>query len=250
MNEHFRIQAHFNDIRPIRAVGGALRESQLGTSFESGPGFPGQEALHNTTYCFSQSNKGFPWLDDSFIRSLDDQFFIPGDLYVSEDFGSDVHDIDAASCHPGQDSDSKDSASPGSLPAILSPLRKDHGMLSMTTASSQRAHERKGNCPGRNSIEAPYNPTVLQAREKNRMAADKCRSKKQRDVTQLKSMHETLEARHRQLCSTVSDLVAETHALKNMLMQHGNCDCELIQEYLRESASSWIAKKTGDCLEA
>lgn len=48
---------------------------------------------------------------------------------------------------------------------------------------------------------------------------------------------------HRRLLGTLSELMAETFVLKNMLMEHGSCDCRLIQDYLKESASEWVAKK-------
>ncbi|UNI22309.1 hypothetical protein JDV02_008208 [Purpureocillium takamizusanense] len=86
-------------------------------------------------------------------------------------------------------------------------------------------------------------PRALRVREKNRIAADKCRSRRRQEEDKLKSKHEDLEQEHRRLSGALSELMAETYVLKNMLMEHGNCDCRLIQDYLKESASEWVAKK-------
>lgn len=86
-------------------------------------------------------------------------------------------------------------------------------------------------------------PKALRVREKNRIAAGKCRSRRRQEEEKLKSKHENLEQEHRRLSEAVSELMAETYLLKNMLMAHGSCDCRLIQDYLKESASDWVAKK-------
>lgn len=86
-------------------------------------------------------------------------------------------------------------------------------------------------------------PKTVRVREKNRIAADKCRSRRRQEEDKLKSCHEDLEQEHRRLSAALSELMAETFVLKNMLMEHGSCDCRLIQDYLKDSASEWVAKK-------
>ncbi|KAL3965713.1 hypothetical protein ACCO45_000021 [Purpureocillium lilacinum] len=86
-------------------------------------------------------------------------------------------------------------------------------------------------------------PKAVRVREKNRIAADKCRSRRRQEEDKLKSRHDYLEQEHRRLLGALSELMAETFVLKNMLMEHGSCDCRLIQDYLKESASEWVAKK-------
>ncbi|KAL3952776.1 hypothetical protein ACCO45_012719 [Purpureocillium lilacinum] len=85
-------------------------------------------------------------------------------------------------------------------------------------------------------------PKTVRVREKNRIAADKCRSRRRQEEGKLKSCHEDLEQEHRRLSAALSELMAETFVLKNMLMEHGSCDCRLIQDYLKDSASEWVAK--------
>ncbi|KAM0263553.1 hypothetical protein ACHAQJ_001172 [Trichoderma viride] len=77
-------------------------------------------------------------------------------------------------------------------------------------------------------------------REKNRVAADKCRGRQRIAVDKLSSKHDELEDQNRQLAQMMKDLVAERIVLKNMLLEHGNCGCELIENYLRESAVRWV----------
>ncbi|GJN72476.1 hypothetical protein PLICBS_006549 [Purpureocillium lilacinum] len=90
-------------------------------------------------------------------------------------------------------------------------------------------------------------PKALRVREKNRIAADKRRSRRRQEEDKLKSKHEDLEIQHRRLSAALSELMSETYLLKNMLMAHGSCDCRLIQDYLKESESAleWVAKKLG-----
>ncbi|OPB47084.1 bZIP transcriptional regulator [Trichoderma guizhouense] len=77
-------------------------------------------------------------------------------------------------------------------------------------------------------------------REKNRVAADKCRGRQRVAVEKLSSRHDALEDENRQLNQIMKDLVAERIVLKNMLLEHGSCGCELIENYLRDSAVRWV----------
>ncbi|GJN76061.1 hypothetical protein PLICBS_010172 [Purpureocillium lilacinum] len=86
-------------------------------------------------------------------------------------------------------------------------------------------------------------PKAVRVREKNRIAADNCRSRRRQEKDKFKSRHDYLEQEHRRLLGALSELMAETFVLKNMLMEHGSCDCRLIQDYLKESESEWVAKK-------
>ncbi|KAJ6442321.1 Metallophosphoesterase domain protein [Purpureocillium lavendulum] len=110
-----------------------------------------------------------------------------------------------------------------------------------TTRSGRRASTKS---EGQDS--ASDDPKALRVREKNRIAADKCRSRRRVEEDNLKTQHDELEREHHRLSGALSELMAETYVLKNMLMEHGSCDCRLIQEYLKESASEWVAKKLSE----
>ncbi|KAK5988647.1 hypothetical protein PT974_10133 [Cladobotryum mycophilum] len=83
---------------------------------------------------------------------------------------------------------------------------------------------------------------ISRIREKNRVAASKCRRKQRKANGQLQAKFEKLEERHSQLCSEVGELEAEAYVLKNMLMSHGSCGCELIQQYFKDLAASLMHK--------
>ncbi|KAM0487135.1 hypothetical protein ACHAPX_000404 [Trichoderma viride] len=80
----------------------------------------------------------------------------------------------------------------------------------------------------------------VRIREKNRIAADKCRGRQRVAMDRLNMKHDSLELENQQLTKMAKDLIAERIVLKNMLLEHGNCGCELIENYLRESAVRWV----------
>lgn len=80
----------------------------------------------------------------------------------------------------------------------------------------------------------------VRIREKNRIAADKCRGRQRIAMERLNTKHDSLEYENQQLTKMAKDLIAERIVLKNMLLEHGNCGCELIENYLRESAMRWV----------
>ncbi|PNP46874.1 hypothetical protein TGAMA5MH_01827 [Trichoderma gamsii] len=80
----------------------------------------------------------------------------------------------------------------------------------------------------------------VRIREKNRIAADKCRGRQRIAMERLNMKHDSLELENQQLTKMAKDLIAERIVLKNMLLEHGNCGCELIENYLRESAVRWV----------
>ncbi len=110
--------------------------------------------------------------------------------------------------------------------------KSDAGTKSRRRASTRSDFESSG----------ADDPKALRVREKNRVAANKCRSRRRQEEDKLKSKYEDLEQEHRRLLKALLELVAESLLLKNMLTAHGSCDCRLIQDYL-ESASEWVAKK-------
>jgi hypothetical protein len=73
-------------------------------------------------------------------------------------------------------------------------------------------------------------------RERNRIAATKCRLKTKAATTQLTSDEHIVSQRHRLLVDQAASLREEVLHLKNLLLQHAHCDCVLIQQYLMNSA--------------
>ncbi|KAI0012485.1 hypothetical protein F4779DRAFT_567730 [Xylariaceae sp. FL0662B] len=77
-------------------------------------------------------------------------------------------------------------------------------------------------------------------RERNRVAASKCRKKQKRAQRELEARARGLSERYGHLRAHKSSLQAETIALKNALLQHGGCGCAPISEYLAQAARKFV----------
>ncbi|EXK25632.1 hypothetical protein FOMG_17731 [Fusarium oxysporum f. sp. melonis 26406] len=80
------------------------------------------------------------------------------------------------------------------------------------------------------------NRQYLNALERNRHAAAKCRARKQDQENALACEVEVLEGRHQQLSSCYNDLIEQIYHLKSEILRHSDCDCALIQQYIRSEA--------------
>ncbi|KAL5603950.1 hypothetical protein FOVSG1_006700 [Fusarium oxysporum f. sp. vasinfectum] len=72
--------------------------------------------------------------------------------------------------------------------------------------------------------------------ERNRIASNKFRAKKKEEERKLESEEEDMERINRDLSTCVTDLTLQVHDLKMKLLQHTDCDCALIQEYIANEA--------------
>lgn len=72
--------------------------------------------------------------------------------------------------------------------------------------------------------------------EKNREAAYRCRQKKKKWVNSLEERSQSAEAKNRELSEQVSQLREESIYLRNLLLTHGNCECDVVQAYLRRTS--------------
>ncbi|RBA11860.1 hypothetical protein FPRO05_14176 [Fusarium proliferatum] len=77
-------------------------------------------------------------------------------------------------------------------------------------------------------------------RERNRVASNKFRIKKREDAKNLMANEGNIEQINRKLLSSVSDLTQQVHELKMKLLQHTDCNCHLIQEYIAHEATRYI----------
>lgn len=76
--------------------------------------------------------------------------------------------------------------------------------------------------------------------ERNRVASNKFRVKKREDAKQLKVDEYNMKEVHRDLSGCVADLTLEVYNLKMRLLQHTDCNCHLIQEYIANEAQLYI----------
>jgi len=71
--------------------------------------------------------------------------------------------------------------------------------------------------------------------ERNRLAASKCRQKKKMWMQELEVKSAAMTAENRQIQNLVEKLKEEVIMLKNQLLLHNNCDCNVIQRYIATS---------------
>lgn len=77
---------------------------------------------------------------------------------------------------------------------------------------------------------------TLTYRERNRIAAHKCRQKNKQSIQELQQQERDLAEKNRFLSAHVDHLKDEVLGLKSEILNHGNCDDELIQNYIAKSA--------------
>ncbi|KKY36559.1 putative transcription factor atf21 [Diaporthe ampelina] len=79
-------------------------------------------------------------------------------------------------------------------------------------------------------------PQQADHRARNREAANRCRAKGKVAVAELEATERAMSTEHEALARTARSLRDEVLALKNQLLMHGNCDDDVIQQYLANSA--------------
>lgn len=80
------------------------------------------------------------------------------------------------------------------------------------------------------------------SREKNRVAAAKCRAKKKEHVDELEDSYKTQSALNVALKQTAQALRNELSDLRTQALQHTNCDCHSIQAYNLRKARDLAAE--------
>ncbi|KAJ0108963.1 hypothetical protein J7T55_005511 [Diaporthe amygdali] len=79
-------------------------------------------------------------------------------------------------------------------------------------------------------------PSEPDPRARNRAAANRCRAKNKVAVAELEATERAMSTEHQELTQTARSLREEVLTLKNQLLMHGNCDDDVIQRYLANSA--------------
>ncbi|KAH8661125.1 hypothetical protein BGZ61DRAFT_403117 [Ilyonectria robusta] len=77
-------------------------------------------------------------------------------------------------------------------------------------------------------------------RPRNRTASRKFRVKKKEDALKLKSDEEEIERINRDLSSRVADLTHDVYLLEMQLLQHADCNCSMIQDYITHKAHRYV----------
>ncbi|PTB39304.1 uncharacterized protein TrAFT101_007898 [Trichoderma asperellum] len=146
----------------------------------------------------------------------------------------------ASSASLASSASSASSAPSLSPPALQLPKAPVAAKKQTRTRKNSSAEGGVAKRPRRPKTDEEQEASRMRIREKNRIAADKCRGRQRIAMERLNLKHDSLEYENQQLSKMLKDLVAERIVLKNMLLEHGNCGCELIENYLRESAVRWV----------
>ncbi|OTA97993.1 hypothetical protein M426DRAFT_326325 [Hypoxylon sp. CI-4A] len=77
-------------------------------------------------------------------------------------------------------------------------------------------------------------------RERNRMAAYKCRKKQKMANSELQEKSRIMDEQHSFLMANKAALETEILGLKNELLLHGSCGCEPISDYLMQAARKFV----------
>ncbi|SPJ70384.1 uncharacterized protein FTOL_00112 [Fusarium torulosum] len=93
--------------------------------------------------------------------------------------------------------------------------------------------------PGAEEEEESDDPSK-RVQERNRVASNKFRVKKREDAKRLRVDEEDMERANRDLSVTVSELTLQVYELKMKLLQHTDCECHLIQNYIANEARRYI----------
>ncbi|KAM6513976.1 hypothetical protein FALCPG4_015161 [Fusarium falciforme] len=112
--------------------------------------------------------------------------------------------------------------------------------------NSKRGSINKAATTNLSSPEYENDDYTRKVQEKNRIASNKLRAKKREDERRLESEEEDMERINRDLSTCVTDLTLQVHDLKMKLLQHTDCDCALIQEYISNEAHRYIQDLRGE----
>ena len=109
---------------------------------------------------------------------------------------------------------------------------------STTTASSRKAKgtTTRAGTRKRSSTEEESSDVKRQRfLERNRMAASKCREKKRLQTLKTISDADEITARNQALHETLNQLQEEVRQLKNQILCHRDCGCDVIQKFVQTS---------------
>ncbi|KAI1481191.1 hypothetical protein F4774DRAFT_60735 [Daldinia eschscholtzii] len=109
-------------------------------------------------------------------------------------------------------------------------LKKDYKKPAVTT--SRRS--------SRSSNKLTSDESGIDKRERNRMAASKCRKKQKLAHSELQEKARLMNEQHNYLIAHKASLESEMINLKNELLMHGSCGCEPISDYLMQAARKFV----------
>ncbi|KAF9773409.1 hypothetical protein IL306_008804 [Fusarium sp. DS 682] len=109
-----------------------------------------------------------------------------------------------------------------------------------TRGKGKAAAKAKSPSPEPEEEEEEHDEYSKKVQERNRIASNKFRVKKREDAKKLRADEQDMERANRDLSNCVSDLTMQVYDLKMKLLQHTDCDCHLIQNYISSEAQRYI----------
>jgi len=114
---------------------------------------------------------------------------------------------------------------------------------------SKAKQARKDSHQGESAGEADIKATERKQRhrEKNKVAAAKCRSRQRKQVQTIQEKGSRLEAKNLQLKTMIQELRRELNTLRSMALDHQQCDCS-VARYNHDQAERVVAEDRSSCL--
>ncbi|KAF8949016.1 Cyclic AMP-dependent transcription factor ATF-7 [Haplosporangium gracile] len=129
----------------------------------------------------------------------------------------------------------------------LQPSTTESGMTAKSRKTSQATGRKTG--PRKRSRGQDESPEVKRQKflERNRMAASKCREKKRLQTLKTISDADEITTRNQALHETLDELQEEVRRLKNQILCHRDCSCDVIQKFVQSSFNTTPINSSSSC---
>ncbi|KAF9281703.1 hypothetical protein BGZ68_006462 [Mortierella alpina] len=104
-----------------------------------------------------------------------------------------------------------------------------------STTPKSSSSSRKHSSPAEDEEEESNETKRRKFLERNRVAASKCREKKRQQTLKTIADADTITARNQALHETLDELQEEVRTLKNQILCHRSCSCDVIQKFVQSS---------------
>ncbi|KAF9952106.1 hypothetical protein BGZ70_000737 [Mortierella alpina] len=123
-----------------------------------------------------------------------------------------------------------------STPAPRKPKASVKSSSTPTSTTSKRpSSSRKHSSPAEDDDEESNETKRRKFLERNRVAASKCREKKRQQTLKTIADADAITARNQALHETLDELQEEVRTLKNQILCHRSCSCDVIQKFVQSS---------------
>ncbi|KAF9987249.1 hypothetical protein BGZ75_000861 [Mortierella antarctica] len=104
-----------------------------------------------------------------------------------------------------------------------------------STTSKSSSSSRKHSSPAKDEEEESNETKRRKFLERNRVAASKCREKKRQQTLKTIADADAITTRNHALHETLDELQEEVRTLKNQILCHRSCSCDVIQKFVQSS---------------